>query len=471
MRDALSDLLYAKTESAFHHSLWDRYDVLSLLEFSSELEEMDATHREDYGRSFVSDAVFALGGCEPNLGDPLGKAWAEVIGTPQFQEIKGAKDVTGRAVAAMRLADMAREAWERAENPEWYTDTQPQDQVTGLTPSELRNLATGDGEEGAAMSADKDKAGEDGGWVGPVVTFGDISKALEELGDEMVLVRAIGASLNDDMPGRIFEKALDLADLFDVTEFAKMLGWAKHLIGGEARKQRGGTDEMTGYDTGRWNDRVVPDQMLGVAEGHLSALAAVADNALTRRKYEAKREAGRGPVILLRDESGSMGPDCGWIRHKAALSFELALAAAFNREGRDLISVAWSSEGTRSHVYGEPGLEEHLRTFLSGGTRIEDALEEGIALAEKYLHQADILVLTDGHLHTTTTTAKTVHDLATSFREGGGRVWAVSLSVTDNRLDWTDGHVHVNQIAPGEDLTDILQGMTRSDSENERRRL
>ena len=111
-------------------------------------------------------------------------------------------------------------------------------------------------------------------------------------------------------------------------------------------------------------------------------LQALADNSLTRRRFDADKPSGRGPVVLLRDESSSMGPECDWVRHRSALAFEMSLTEAFNREGRDLVSVAWSSKGTRVHVYGEPGLEEHLSSFLGGGTRIEEPLRRAVEIAD-----------------------------------------------------------------------------------------
>lgn len=471
---SVPDLLHTKINSPFEHDIWDVYDYLSVLAFSEELrEDVDRYQREAYdGRSFVADAVFALNGCQPKADDPVGKAWSEIMASTQFGKLqKMCKDRLTQASVVMQLASMV----ERAVQEKGSTRKCPEcgsDRVAtfeGSGPESESGWAGQCQECGVAIAELEEDESETGVAV---VLPSNLDEHLEEIKAEAVLVGTLGAYMTGS-PSERFEKALELTDQFDVKEFVGFLGWAKHVIGGERRRTRGGSEEMTGYGSGPWSDRVVPHQMLAVAEGELGALASLADNSLTRRRFDADRPSGRGPVVLMRDESGSMGPeyDPPYARHKTALSFELSLAEAFNREGRDLISLAWSSRGTRLHVYGEEGLREHLTSFLNGGTDIRGPMEEAVDTAGRYALDADILIVTDGHLFMSSSSCRTLLDIVEPFRGKGGRVWAVSLGVGDERLAWTDGYVCLDELEPGARLGDILRGMTRDEQSARKRRL
>lgn len=311
------------------------------------------------------------------------------------------------------------------------------------------------------------------------VVFAGAEEKVEEITDEAVLVRVLAGNMEGEPLGERVNASVDLVEKFDVGAFSRLLGWASHVIGAEARRHRGQTGDMTGYRRGGWSDRVVPDQMLAVAEGDPYALASLADNDLASRDYRSEQPMGRGAVVLCRDESSSMVDDRDGrrpsesgrsSRHSTALSFELALAEVFNREGRDLVSIAWSSGEHRVHTYGDPGLSHHLSSFIGGLTDIRPALREAVRVTEMYASGCDILILTDGKLQQGANFGRDVHDTLEPFRDSDGRCWAVSLGNME-KLDWTDGHIAIDEIRAGEKLGTLLQSITRPSEEPKRVRL
>lgn len=478
----LHRLLHQKEDSPFEHTLWDRYAYMSLLRASGKIREVDERHRERYGRSFVADAAYALSGCSPDREDQMGRAWADVLESPAFSKLRQEVEESraGRAVAVLRLAEMAREAFDAAKEGETsgrcencgservvstdepIPDCTCQDcgRMWAAVPAKMEPQI----EDGLPRGDDSD---EDGTPV--AVVFTGAEERVGEITDEAILVRVLAENMKGELLDERISASVNLVEQFDVEAFSRLLGWASRVIGAESRKHRGQTGEMTGYHRGGWSDRVVPDQMLAVAEGDLHALASLADNDLTSRDYRSEQPMGRGAVILCRDESGSMTVGEPSV-HSTALSFELALAEVFNREGRDLVGIAWSSRGHRVHTYGGPGLSHHLSSFLGGMTDVRPALRAAVRVAEMYTLGCDILVLTDGKLQQGATFGRDVHDTLEAFRDGDGRCWAVSLNTVE-KLDWTDGYITIDEIKAGEKLGALLQSITRPSEEPKQVRL
>lgn len=274
-----------------------------------------------------------------------------------------------------------------------------------------------------------------------------------------------------------------MADHYDVEEFSRLLGWAEHHIHGASRNNKIGEETLIGFETGGWDSNVTVEEMVAVAGGDLAALGRFAEGSLHKVKVEGDRPSGRGAVIFMFDQSSSMAclPGKVWMDlkstethyHKARL-LEFALATVLNKEGRDLVCVAWSNKvgkmdltriakfrpRVETYTHGEPGFGLHCRSFLNGGTEILAPLEEATYVAGEYENPCDILVVTDAEFAAVGQTGGMTNEewrekftlaanhILGDFREWGGRCWAIHIgdSEESKNLAFCDGVVSEAQI-------------------------
>lgn len=291
-----------------------------------------------------------------------------------------------------------------------------------------------------------------------------VDQAAAEAEGLQSFVEAISASL-DGAPPKIFDQALQLSKEFDLAAFADLMGFVSMSVGGASRVGQGGSEEMTGYSRGGLSDQILPWSLVQLARGDRATRMEMAEESLTLRQYRSKRPQGKGPVVLLRDRSGSMSVPHNRPPHKTALSFELAMADAFNKNNRDLVSIAWSDTPGAPYVYGTTGIEAHLTVAPSGGTAIIPALLAGVKAASEYVDGADILVETDASLSEIEVgRVDYIKDQLEAFRKSGGRVWVVVLGniredALARNLSWADGYCSVDALRPGQSLGGIIAKM------------
>ncbi len=433
MSDQITGLLERHT--AFQHSRWDRWDYLALRQ-QPRVQAAEQQSLRDLGYSVVQDSFYCLAGCWPRPDTPLTAFWEQAAQSAGFAGLArtfSANTPAARQEAVLALAEQV------------HNRLQPQPAAP---------------DEGSEENPDPPAR--------PVTAEVSFAFDAEAVQRKVGAMEALAAFLTELRPGQRVPVAEELlrSDV-DLRALAAFLGWSSRVVSGAARRGRAAAGELTGFGAAGWGDCVRPDEMLGVVDGEPTALARLAESALTTRKYVQQQPQGQGPVILLRDETGSMlDPDGAPLR--TARAFEVALAVAFNREHRDLLAVAWSSRGTRSYAYGDPGLQAHLHAFLGGLTQIGQALQEAVRLARDYVAGADLLVVTDGLLQRlpTESTADFTARLSDSlheFREMGGRCWVVVVlaasvpdSLLQSTLGWADGWVRLESLHAGVGLADLL---------------
>jgi uncharacterized protein with von Willebrand factor type A (vWA) domain len=187
-------------------------------------------------------------------------------------------------------------------------------------------------------------------------------------------------------------------------DLAEMLGWAKRMVRGEWRKATKGNKSMTGYAPEPLNPaRMAASELMAmnstIPAVRLDFTRRMVENAVIHKQFDGDEKQGRGPLVLVRDESGSMSGK----RHALAVALEWSLLEVARRDNRDFYSIPFSGEG-QFNVWQAPakgqadpkGLLAHLSHFYGGGTDIYPPVEKALDIISAYDLKSDILILTDG---------------------------------------------------------------------------
>jgi len=190
------------------------------------------------------------------------------------------------------------------------------------------------------------------------------------------------------------------SDVRSMARIAELAGRMYAILrGAKATKVEGTPEEIHDVELGSNLGRLLPTELchLGLPSEILLTSALAGHRAL-QYKLRGEGEAGRGPLVLCLDESGSMhGTRRDWSKAAA-----LALARFAGDADRAVTVVHFSK--TRTVTSLAPGdaaaqiaMMEH---WFGGGTRLGEALDEGLAQVEAMASRgddgADLVMLTDG---------------------------------------------------------------------------
>jgi uncharacterized protein with von Willebrand factor type A (vWA) domain len=189
----------------------------------------------------------------------------------------------------------------------------------------------------------------------------------------------------------------------NLKDLAEMLGWAKRTVRGEWRQSPRGKTAFVGYKVGALNpETMAPVEWAALLGGDPTLeqdwIRRAVDGGIRHRHFEGTERQGRGPLVVVRDESGSMsGP-----QHALAVALEWALLEIAQRDRRDFYSIPFSGRG-QYHVWKAPrpgspdpqGLLDHLAHFYGGGTDPYPPMVEAMRLIAVDDLRADVLVITD----------------------------------------------------------------------------
>ena len=184
------------------------------------------------------------------------------------------------------------------------------------------------------------------------------------------------------------------------------LGWAKALVTRERRKSTRGRQSFTHYKVQDLDlETLSPDELVSMiafdpsSPIYLDFLCRALDGDLLHAQFEGEDYTGRGPIVFLRDESGSMRG----ARRATACALQLALMMEARKEDRRFISIPFSDIG-QFEVY-DPGLKpdpkgliDHLELAYGKGTEPYGPLTAAIELIREdpSMKTGDILCITDG---------------------------------------------------------------------------
>ena len=200
-----------------------------------------------------------------------------------------------------------------------------------------------------------------------------------------------------------------LADLLKGNERLRkmidLIGAMEQIVSEDKKKSVHGREQLVEYRRKELDlEDLAPDEFIGLGapEGsalHTDFMIRLANNELLHSRYEGEAPEGRGPVIILKDTSGSMDGE----RLEFANALEFAIMTRMLKENRKVISIPFSGSGHWC-VYepaGKPSLQEildHLSINYNGGTDPYPPLNWSLdrILEKQDMRKAGILIITDG---------------------------------------------------------------------------
>jgi uncharacterized protein with von Willebrand factor type A (vWA) domain len=194
-----------------------------------------------------------------------------------------------------------------------------------------------------------------------------------------------------------------------------------------ARRSRRGIRIFCGVEVGGKIERALRREiaLLCDPETEAEALCRIVEHRLLQFQTRDEDQAGRGPMVVLLDASGSMmGKPMEWARALAA-----CLARIASKERRKIFVrvfnhyVCGRFDG-RTDADVLPMVKNLLSIYASGGTDFEDPMNEArIAIEGSEGKYADVVLLTDGEARWPTEAVKKIHD-------AGARVFCLLIGTS-----------------------------------------
>ena len=185
----------------------------------------------------------------------------------------------------------------------------------------------------------------------------------------------------------------------------ELIGSMERIVSDEKKKSVHGREQLVDYSRKELDlEDLAPEEFIGLGapEGsalHTDFMIRLANSELLHCRYEGEAPEGRGPVIILKDTSGSMDGE----RLEFANALEFAVMTRMLKENRKFISIPFSGSDCWQ-VYepkGKPSLDEileHLSLNYCGGTDPYPPLFWSLdrILEKQDMRKAGILIITDG---------------------------------------------------------------------------
>lgn len=519
----MSEFLLYERNSAFNHSLWHRWEYLTLMSMSPRLLQRHEEGYMEIGYSLVQDAYYALKGSTPNASK-VGKIWAEVMQQEYFPTLQDQmKTMDGKINTVLFLA---RKFWEwymkedkknppppkqatpKQNVPQFFEivddddldeDDSDSDDDIDFDDDEMRGDIEDDdsldnideafdelsqqaeSEEGGDVEAD-DQAGPQFGAVvvakKQVMVISNVE--IEQLESETETYQVMGGLKAGDGAGprEIRKFTEDMFKLRDISPISDLIGWASRVMDGAKRANIGATGTMVGYGFDTLTNSTHPLDRYEVISGSVLGRAKLASRQLRTHKYDEERPSGKGSVVYCPDESGSMS--CSSYeedgKHNKQLNLQLSLAHLFMKEERPFTTIAWDSDQTRMYEYGKPGLQAHIEEFLGGGTRITHVLYKAlnhIKQNETYRDNADILFVSDGEIGDYPNRDLDLMEKVKEYKERGGRIWFafvggnVRETSPGQLTSWVDFMLSIDDFYDEKKLSEVLAQMARDHRKHE----
>ncbi len=182
--------------------------------------------------------------------------------------------------------------------------------------------------------------------------------------------------------------------------------WRRLAAGKQRQKTRHGYDDMVGIELSGDAGRLIPSELCALADPilGLDAERRLVEKTMLSREYHGSEKTGKGPIVVVVDESGSMSGD-PIINAKA---FALTMAWIARRQKRWCTLAGFSGGREMNYICLPPGkwdevaLMAWVEHFYSGGTSLDVPLVEVPAKWPEMISsgmkrgKTDLIVVTDG---------------------------------------------------------------------------
>jgi len=195
-----------------------------------------------------------------------------------------------------------------------------------------------------------------------------------------------------------------LADMLrnnkEVRKIAEMAGRFKAIAQKKQKQKYTETIQRNGVSVGNDIERLLPQELALYANSFTKNefLRRFAEKQTLIYSPEGKETLGKGPLVVVLDESGSMKN-----LNAQAKGFVIALAMIAKKQRRDLIVIPFSKDvGTPTICEKGKVTTQHVvdwaTNFLSGGTKYMPALlkAQQVIREQKRFKNGDIIFVTDG---------------------------------------------------------------------------
>lgn len=237
-------------------------------------------------------------------------------------------------------------------------------------------------------------------------------QAADEREEEDTLMRSFGVD-DGELQRMSFQERAHLATRLKnnrLAKFAKLIGNFKALQAAEARRKvKHAPDEVNNIVLGDDLTRLAPSEWTNFANDDLEDdfwLRYVNRQILCYDLIGTER-TGQGPIIVVCDESGSMGMEdvMGGSREAWSKALTLALCEQARQKNRDFFYIGFSSarqQHTIKFTGGKAKLSDVIdmtEHFFGGGTHFEKPLLDALEIVESYDDKdgkkPDIVFITD----------------------------------------------------------------------------
>ncbi len=356
-------------------------------------QEMRATHVPN--RQIIED-IASLPELQQLRDYTVANNYAAAAGMLSLKEqltdaLKKADGLREQAAAAQAAREAAQQAAQNAaDQPESQEAQEAADQAQGAAQQALDQLQA----EAEAVSSS---------------TRNGMRQALKDAADdqEQQQETASAYGLNPgDLQRMNFADRAALAKRLNgqkLKRFASLIGAFKQLASAEYRRRSvDGSDEVVGVELGDDLSRLTTQEMINLAAPELEDdfWRRWSERSLLIKKLRGREREGKGPIVVVADESGSMnGSGEMWAKGLA-----LALLDQATRQKRDFHYIGFGSDYEDLREFSFPAgrtnrtaVLDMAEGFLNGGTSFEKPMRRAMELikgSEK--SRPDLVFVTDG---------------------------------------------------------------------------
>lgn len=252
-----------------------------------------------------------------------------------------------------------------------------------------------------------------------------IGKALEQAEAEVELAHESAAALGfgKGQPGS--NDARKIGAIYKRVRSSKMLHKICNLAGKfrrlaqakQRQKTKHGFDEILGLKADNDLGRMLPQELVGLLDPVLEqdVLRRFMERQLWCREFKSSEPIGKGPIVIVLDESGSMSGE----RNHAAKALALALAWIARQQKRWCALIAYSGDSGERILplplgkWDEAALMDWLEAFIGQGSDLDVPIREMPKFYESLKApkgKTDVIFLTDAACNISAKLAKTFTD-------------------------------------------------------------